>query len=97
MGKVTSNKVVQGIYQQIREVLIQERSRAWQAVNTEMVVCYWQIGRLIVEEEQRGETRAIYGKGLIKELSGRLANEFGRGFHRRNLWFITKFLGPTRK
>ena len=91
MGKVTNNKVIQGIYQQIREVLIQSRTRALQAVNTEMVVCYWQIGRLIIEEEQRGETRAVYGKGLIKELSGRLVDEFGRGFHQRNLWFMRNF------
>ena len=51
-------KDISGIYQQIREVLIQARSRDLQAVNTEMVACYCQIGRLIVEEEQRGETRA---------------------------------------
>jgi hypothetical protein len=47
-------KDLSGIYQQIREVLIKARGRALQAVNTEMVACYWQIGRLIVEEEQRG-------------------------------------------
>ena len=45
-----------------------DRSRALRAVNTEMVACYWQIGRLIIEEEQQGETRDAYGKGLIKEL-----------------------------
>lgn len=91
MGKVTNDKAIQGIYRQIREVLIQARSRAWQAVNTEMVACYWQIGRLIIEEEQRGETRAVYGKGLIKELSINLTDEFGRGFHQRNLWFMRNF------
>ena len=46
-------KDISGIYQQIRKVLIQVRNRALQVVNTEMVACYWQIGRLIVEEEQR--------------------------------------------
>ncbi len=91
MGKVTNDKTIQCIYQQIREVLLQSRSRALQAVNTEMVACYWQIGRLIIEEEQRGEIRAVYGKGLIKELSGRLTDEFGRGFHQRNLWFMRNF------
>ena len=84
-------KDISGIYQQIREVLIQARSRTLQVVNTEMVACYWQIGRLIVEEEQRGKTRAVYGKGLIKELSRRLTDEFGRGFHQRNLWFMRNF------
>ena len=56
MGKVTNDQSIQGIYQQVRAILIQSRSRAWQAVNTEMAACYWQIGRLILEEEQRGET-----------------------------------------
>jgi hypothetical protein len=54
-------KDISGIYQQIREVFIQARSRALQAVNTEMVACYWEIGRLIIEEEQQGEKRAEYG------------------------------------
>ena len=79
------------IYRQIREVLIQARSRALQAVNTEMVACYWEIGRLIIEEEQQGEARAEYGKRLIQELSKRLTNEFGKGFHQRNLWFMRTF------
>ena len=91
MGEVTNDQAIQGIYQQVRAILIRSRSRAWQAVNAEMVACYWEIGRLIVEEEQRGETRAAYGKGLIKELSTRLSDEFGRGFHQRNLWFMRNF------
>ena len=88
---MTNDKAIQGIYQQVRAILIRSRSRAWQAVNAEMVACYWQIGRLIVEEEQRGETRAEYGKRLIQDLSVRLTNEFGRGFHQRNLWFMRNF------
>jgi len=91
LGEVINDQAIQGVYQQVRAILIRSRSRAWQAVNTEMVACYWQIGRLIVEEEQRGETRAVYGKGLIKELSRRLTDEFGRGFHQRNLWFMRNF------
>jgi len=91
MGKVTKDKVIQGIYQQIREVLIQSRSRALQAVNTKMVVCYWQIGQLIIKEEQRGKTLAVYGKGLIKELSIKLSTEFGRGFDKPNLWNMRAF------
>ncbi len=91
MGKVTNNQVIQGIYRQIRKVLIQARSRAWQAVNTEMVACYWQIGRLIVEEEQRGKVRAGYGKRIIEALSKKLSDEFGKGFNQRNLWFMRSF------
>jgi predicted GNAT family N-acyltransferase len=91
MAKDNSQPTTQRIYQQIREVLIQACSRALQAVNTEMVTCYWQIGRLIIEEEQRGAKRASYGQGLIKELAKRLTDEFGRGFHQRNLWFMRNF------
>lgn len=91
MTKVNSQPTTQSIYQQIREVLIQARSRALQAVNTEMVTCYWQIGRLIIEEEQRGEKKAVYGKGLIKEPSTRLSAEFGRGFDKSNLWNMRAF------
>jgi len=68
MGEMRSEKTL-GLYQQIRDVLTQARARAWQAVNFEMVACYWEIGRLIVEEEQRGAARADYGKRLIRDLS----------------------------
>ncbi len=56
-----------------------------------MVQAYWHIGRVIVEGEQRGKARAEYGEYLIKELSERLSNEFGKGFDRRNLWFMRSF------
>jgi hypothetical protein len=90
MSEVTTEQFAD-IYQQIRNVLTQARARAWQAVNAEMVACYWEIGRLIVEEEQRGERRAEYGKRLIDELSRRLKSEFGRGFDKSNLWNMRSF------
>jgi len=82
---------ISGIYHQIREILIQARSRALRAVNAEMVACYWEIGRLIVEEEQQGEKRAEYGKRLIRDLSKRLSEEFGKGFDRTNLQHMRVF------
>jgi len=91
MTKEKTLPATDNIYRQIREVLIQARNRALRAVNTEMMACYWQIGQLIVEEEQRGETRAEYGKRLIEELSERLKNEFGKGFDKSNLWNMRAF------
>jgi len=82
---------LQNIYGQIRNVLTKSRARALQAVNYEMVVCYWEIGKLIVEEEQRGESRAEYGKRLIRELSKKLSKEFGKGFDKSNLWNMRAF------
>jgi hypothetical protein len=49
MTKDDSQPSTQRLYQEIREVLIQARSRALRAVNAEVVVCYWEIGRLTVE------------------------------------------------
>jgi predicted nuclease of restriction endonuclease-like (RecB) superfamily len=84
-------KDISGVYRQIKEVLTQARSRALQAVNSEMVACYWEIGRLIVEEEQRGKARAGYGESLIKELAGRLRKDFGTGFNVSNIKYFRQF------
>ena len=72
-------------YQNIREILEKARSTAYRAVNFAMVQAYWEIGRIIVEEEQKGEERAEYGKALIKELSVRLTRDYGKGFNQTNL------------
>lgn len=78
-------------YKSIKTILDKARSKAFTAVNTAMVQAYWHIGKVIVEGEQRGKTRAGYGEYLIKELSERLTNEFGKGFDKRNLWFMRSF------
>lgn len=61
-------------YEEIRQILESARSRAYQAVNSAMVEAYWQIGKSIVEE-QGGEERAEYGRGLIEELSKRMTKD----------------------
>ncbi len=56
-----------------------------------MVEAYWNIGRLIVEEEQAGKSRAGYGKHLLEGLAGRLTDDFGRGFSVVNLKNFRQF------
>ena len=56
-----------------------------------MIRAYWQIGRLIVEDEQQGEQRAEYGKKVLEELSERLTAEFGKGFTVTNLKYMRSF------
>jgi hypothetical protein len=90
MGEMNSVKIL-GLYRQIRDVLTQARARAWQAVNSEMVACCWEIGRLILEEEQRGEARADYGARLIVDISKRLTAEFRKGFDRTYLQYMRAF------
>jgi predicted nuclease of restriction endonuclease-like (RecB) superfamily len=78
-------------YKRIRTILSDARTQAHRAINAAMVAAYWEIGRVIVEEEQQGQERAEYGKGLLVELSQRLTAEFGRGFDRTNLQKMRAF------
>lgn len=73
------------LYAQIAELLHAARNRVVRAVNETMVITYFEIGRMIVEEEQNGEERAAYGTELIQELSRLLSKEFGKGFSATNL------------
>jgi predicted nuclease of restriction endonuclease-like (RecB) superfamily len=81
----------EGIYQNIRDILLKARHQAMQAVNAEMVRAYWEIGRVIVEQEQQGKARADYGARMIESLSARLTQEFGRGFTLTNLKYMRQF------
>lgn len=79
------------LYHGIRDVLLSAKNKARQAINDTMVQAYWQIGQLIVEDEQGGQARAEYGKGTLDELSLRLTNEFGKGFTAANLRNFRQF------
>lgn len=79
------------LYQDIREVLLSARTTVRRTVNDAMVQAYWQIGRLIVEDEQGGERRAEYGKAVLQTLSQRLTAEFGKGYTLANLRNFRQF------
>jgi predicted nuclease of restriction endonuclease-like (RecB) superfamily len=68
------------LYSEIKGILEEARNSAVRAVNFSMVLTYWEIGRLIVEEEQKGKSRAGYGDMIIEELSDKLSAEFGSGY-----------------
>lgn len=78
-------------YESVAEVLRRARTTAYRAVNFAMVEAYWNVGRMIVEEEQQGKERAEYGAFLIKNLSISLTEEFGKGFTEPNLWNFRQF------
>jgi len=84
---VTSEAEVQ-IYEAIRETLAEARKQVSSAVNSAMVIAYWEIGRQITDAV--GE-RAEYGKKLLIFLSERLTSEFGKGFTERNLRAMRQF------
>ena len=76
---------------QIVELLKNARQSVVRAVNQTMVLTYFEIGRMIVEEQQNGKERAEYGKELIDELSNTLTKEFGKGFSSTNLKQMRQF------
>ena len=70
---------------EIRSIIESARTNAVRSVDFCRVQMYWQMGRRIVEEEQGGQTRAEYGKGLIKNLAKEIEPEYGSGFGQRQL------------
>ncbi len=80
-----------GFLKNIADVLNNARKNAKTAVNLTMVCAYFEIGRIIVEEEQNGKDRAAYGKQILQELSGYLTAQFGKGFSVGNLKNIRQF------
>lgn len=75
----------------VKSIIQQGRTTAYDAVNKAMVMTYWCIGKRIVEEEQHGNARAEYGKQLIAMLANELIREYGKGFSARNLANFRKF------
>lgn len=76
---------------EVRNLIQSARRGVATTVNTLQVLTNFEIGRRIVEHEQEGEKRAAYGKELLKELSARLTDEFGRGFSPVNLSYMRRF------
>ena len=84
------NYIDEEFYKDIKKVLEEARKRVYRNIQSEMVLAYWQIGKMIVEK-QGGEARAKYGDGLIKELSIQMTKDFGKGFTTTNLKYMRQF------
>ncbi|MFH1261605.1 MAG: PDDEXK nuclease domain-containing protein [Candidatus Micrarchaeota archaeon] len=97
LGADVQKSGTENAYKEIRAILENARSRAYVAVNSTMVRAYWEIGRVIVGEEQKGKIRAEYGKRLIDSVSIKLSKEFGAGFNERNLWHMRNFYLKFKK
>jgi hypothetical protein len=76
---------------EVRDLIQSARRSVASVVDTFQVMTNFEIGRRIVEHEQKGAKRAAYGAELLKELSGRLTEEFGRGFSVTNLKLMRQF------
>ena len=85
--KIESGK----IFDRVVSIMERARKNVVRAVNSNMVLAYWLIGREIVEEVQKGEKRADYGKMVIKKLSEKLNNKYGNGFSPANIANFKQF------
>ena len=83
-------------YNDIKEVLEQARNRIYRNIQSEMVLAYWQIGKMIVDR-QGGNPRADYGDGLLKELSIQMTKDFGKGYTITNLKYMRMFYKTFKK
>lgn len=79
------------LFDRVVSILEQARGNVVRAVNSNMVLAYWLIGREIVQEVQGGEERAEYGRQAIAALSKRLTEEYGKGFSLTNLSYFRQF------
>ena len=91
MSKNEITPINQSFLENVSEVLAQARKNAKTAVNLAMVYAYYEIGRMIVEEEQHGQNRAAYGKQILQELSKYLSEKYGKGYSAENLKLMRRF------
>ena len=91
MNTEITNELTSSLYTRIAETIEAARRHVAQTANLAMVTCYYQIGRMIVEDEQKGKHRAEYGEKTLQALSERLTERFGKGFSYRNLRLFRQF------
>jgi predicted nuclease of restriction endonuclease-like (RecB) superfamily len=75
----------------IKKVITESRQRVFRMANTALLQTYWQIGKLIIDEEQNGNEKAEYGKATLRNLAKQLTLEFGKGFDDSNLRNMRSF------
>lgn len=85
------SKLSKSFIQAVKQIIAHAQNNAVRAVNQERVTMYWQIGRHIVEEEQQGKERALYGTYIIKSLAEELRKDFSSGFSVRQLETCRQF------
>ena len=90
MGNLISNENVKLLYKEIVKTIDNSKRNVVAAVNSEMVVLYWNIGKIIKTEILQSE-KAEYGKSVISDLSKDLTKEYGKGYSQRNLFNMVKF------
>ena len=79
------------LYSDVQTIIEITRNKVYTIANISIIQSYWNIGRLMVEEEQNGADRAAYGKQIVESLSIKLQAFYGKGYNRTNLWYMRQF------
>ena len=79
------------IISDIKKIIDNARKQAYHYINISMVYAYWNIGRTIIKYEQKGSSRAEYGKSQLQSISNKLSKEYGKGFDVSNLRKMRQF------
>jgi hypothetical protein len=88
MPKPVKRKV---LFQSVKSLIAQAQQAVVRNVNTTMLLTYFEIGRMVVEDELQGKKRADYADETLKNLSANLIKEFGRGYSKTNLEYMCTF------
>ncbi len=91
MNELTENKEYKELIENVGLIYNKAKNNVISAINVEMLNVYWEIGKYIVEFEQKGNLKASYGTELLPRLSNDLKRMGGKGFSRSNLSYIRKF------
>ncbi|MCX7410980.1 MAG: PDDEXK nuclease domain-containing protein [Planctomycetales bacterium] len=84
-------KITKTFFDDIRKLIVAARTTVARGVDLVQVHTNFEIGRRIVEQEQKGKDRAAYGKEVVRALAERLTDEFGTGFSKSNLEYRRRF------
>ena len=83
---LTAGNLYGSLINDIGNILVEARGKICREINSVMVDAYWNIGKYIVEYEQKGEERAEYGSNLLNRLSKDLTRLYGKGFGKSSFW-----------
>lgn len=83
----SNNKLLQAV----KSLIIESQQHVVRNVNLTMLLTYFEIGRMIVEDEQNRQSRATYSEQTIRNLSSDLTKEFGKGYSKSNLEYMRYF------
>ncbi|MGC4035284.1 MAG: DUF1016 N-terminal domain-containing protein [Chitinophagaceae bacterium] len=88
MSKAVSKN---GLFRSVQTLIQQAQQNVVRNINTTMLITYFEIGKMIVEDELQGNKRANYSEQIVRQLSVYLTKEFGKGYSKSNLEYMRQF------